>query len=135
LLPNLLLRLNTHWYSEAYKDYVWLKGLYDELCGDDACINLFCDSQIAIYLTKGQIFHGRSKHIDVKYHYMIDIVAQGKLKVCKNSTHNNHVDDDKVSFSCYVCTLLELISYNCIALVVVWHRKCFFICSEIVKVF
>jgi hypothetical protein len=35
------------------------------------------------------MFHERSKHIDVKYHYVRDIVAQGKLKVCKNSTHDN----------------------------------------------
>jgi hypothetical protein len=69
-----------------------LKGLYAELCDDDACVNLFYDSQSAIYLTKDQIFHERSKHIDVKYHYVRDMVAQGKLKVCKISAHNNHAD-------------------------------------------
>jgi ATP-binding cassette subfamily B (MDR/TAP) protein 1 len=67
--------------AEACKESVWLKGLYGELCGDDACINLFCDSQSVIYLIKDQIFHERSKHIDVKYPYVRDIVAQGKLKV------------------------------------------------------
>jgi hypothetical protein len=35
------------------------------------------------------MFHERSNHIDVKYHYVRDVVAQGKLKVCKISTHNN----------------------------------------------
>ena len=38
------------------------------------------------------MFHERTKHIDVKYYYIQDIVAQGKLKVCKISTHDNHVD-------------------------------------------
>jgi hypothetical protein len=33
-----------------------------------------------------------SKHIDVKYHYVSDMVAQGKLKVCKISTHDNPAD-------------------------------------------
>ncbi|KAK1632904.1 hypothetical protein QYE76_007219 [Lolium multiflorum] len=37
-------------------------------------------SQSAIYLTKDQMFHERTKHIDIKYHYIRDIVAQGKLK-------------------------------------------------------
>ena len=32
------------------------------------------------------------KHIDVKYHYVRDMVAQGKLKVCKISTHDNPAD-------------------------------------------
>jgi hypothetical protein len=69
-----------------------LKGLYAKLCGDDSCFNLFCDSQSAIYLTKDQMFHERSKHIDVKYHYVRDVVAKGKLKVCKISTHDNPAD-------------------------------------------
>ena len=38
------------------------------------------------------MFHKRTKHIDIKYHYLCDVVAQGKLKVCKISTHDNHAD-------------------------------------------
>jgi hypothetical protein len=41
--------------AEAYKKYVWLKGLYVELCGNYSCIKLFCDSQNDIYLTKDQM--------------------------------------------------------------------------------
>ena len=77
---------------EACKESVWLKGLFAELCRDDSCINLFCDSQSVICLTKDQMFHERTKHIDVKYHYVRDVVAQGKLKVCKISTHDNPAD-------------------------------------------
>jgi hypothetical protein len=33
-----------------------------------------------------------SFNIDVKYHYVRDIVAQGKLKVCNISTQNNPAD-------------------------------------------
>jgi hypothetical protein len=38
------------------------------------------------------MFHERSKYIDVKYHYVRDAVAQGKIKVCKISTHDNPAD-------------------------------------------
>ena len=38
------------------------------------------------------MFHERTKHIDVKYHYVRDVVAQDKLKVCKISTHDNPAD-------------------------------------------
>jgi hypothetical protein len=31
------------------------------LCGDDSRVNLFCDSQSAIYLTKDQMFHEREQ--------------------------------------------------------------------------
>src|SRR5664279_2548708 len=83
--------------AEACKESVWLKGLFAELCGDDTCINLFCDSQSAIYLTKDQMFHERTKHIDVKYHYVRDVVAKVKLKVCKINTHDNPADMMKKS--------------------------------------
>ena len=78
--------------AEAGKEVAWLKGLYAELCGDDSCIKLFSDSQIAIYLTKDQMFHERTKHIDIKYHYVRHVVAEGKLKVYKISTHDNPAD-------------------------------------------
>ncbi len=89
MLSSLPLKQNTWAIAEACKESVWLKGLFAELCGVDSCINLFCDSQSAIYLTKYQMFHERTKHNDIKYHYVHDVVAQGKLKVCKISTHDN----------------------------------------------
>jgi hypothetical protein len=42
-----------------------------------------------MHLTKDQMFHERTKHIDIKYHYVREIIAKGKLKVCKISTHYN----------------------------------------------
>ena len=46
----------------------------------------------AIYLTKDQIFHERSKHIDVRYHFVRDIIARGEIVVSKVSTHYNPTD-------------------------------------------
>jgi hypothetical protein len=110
---------------EACRESAWLKGLYAELCGDDSCVNLFCDNQSAIYLTKDQMFH---EHIDVKYHYVRDMVAQGKLKICKISTHDNPADIviKPVPISKFEL-LLKLSWYNCLALVAVWRQK-FFLC-------
>jgi hypothetical protein len=78
--------------SEACKELIWLKGLYAELCRVDSCIILFCDSQSAIYPTKDQMFHERTKHIDIKYHFVRDVIDDGKLKVYKINTHDNPVD-------------------------------------------
>ncbi|WVZ54400.1 hypothetical protein U9M48_005204 [Paspalum notatum var. saurae] len=50
--------------SEACKEAIWLRGLYSELCGVScSCVTIHCDSQSAIYLTKDQMFHERTKHI------------------------------------------------------------------------
>jgi hypothetical protein len=38
------------------------------------------------------MFYERTKKIVVKYHYVSDILAPAKRKVCGISTHDNHVD-------------------------------------------
>ena len=38
--------------AETCMELVWLKDLYAEVCGDNSCIDLLCDSQSSIYFTK-----------------------------------------------------------------------------------
>jgi len=59
---------------EACKELIWVKGLYAELCGGESCISFHHDSQSTIYLTKDQMFHERTKHIDIKYHFVRDVL-------------------------------------------------------------
>ena len=47
---------------------------------------MFCDSQSAIFLTKDQMFHERTKHIDVKYHFVSEIITHGDIVVSKVGT-------------------------------------------------
>ncbi|EXX70798.1 hypothetical protein RirG_084260 [Rhizophagus irregularis DAOM 197198w] len=78
--------------SEACKEAIWLRNLYGELCGDTSPTKIFCDSQSAIYLTKDQMFHERTKHIDVRYHFIRDVISKGDIQVQKISTHDNPAD-------------------------------------------
>ncbi|KAG8473481.1 hypothetical protein CXB51_035654 [Gossypium anomalum] len=78
--------------TEAYKEAIWLKGLFSELNEDLQISTVFCDSQSAIFLTKDQMFHERTKHIDVRYHFVRDIIARGDIVVSKISTHENPAD-------------------------------------------
>ncbi|KAG8492453.1 hypothetical protein CXB51_009584 [Gossypium anomalum] len=78
--------------TEACKEAIWLKGLFSELNEDLQISTVFCDSQSAIFLTKDQMFHERTKHIDVRYHFIRDIIARGDIVVRKISTHENPTD-------------------------------------------
>ncbi|KAG8499034.1 hypothetical protein CXB51_005442 [Gossypium anomalum] len=78
--------------TEACKEAIWLKGLFSELNKDLQISTVFCDSQSAIFLTKDQMFHERTKHIDVRYHFVRDIIARGDIVVSKISTHKNPAD-------------------------------------------
>ena len=38
------------------------------------------------------MFHERTKHIDVRYHFIQGFIAEGSIKVRKISTRNNPAD-------------------------------------------
>ncbi|KAG8472010.1 hypothetical protein CXB51_036502 [Gossypium anomalum] len=76
----------------ACKEAIWLKGLFSELNEDLQISTVFCDSQSVIFLTKDQMFHERTKHIDVRHHFVRDIIARGDIVVSKISTHENPAD-------------------------------------------
>ena len=78
--------------TEACKEAIWLKGLFSELSEELQVSTVFCDSQSAIFLTKDQMFHERTKHIDVRYHFVRDVIARGDIVVSKVSTHDNPAD-------------------------------------------
>lgn len=51
-----------------------------------------CDSQSAKHLMKNPMFHERSKHIDVKLHFVRDIINRGEVRVEKVGTEDNPAD-------------------------------------------
>jgi hypothetical protein len=72
---------------------VWLRkllaGLFDlEL--EETCI--FCDNQSCIKLTENPVFHDKSKHIEIKYHYIRDMVQKGAVKLQYVATEEQIVD-------------------------------------------
>ncbi|KAL5538278.1 hypothetical protein UlMin_045948 [Ulmus minor] len=78
--------------TEGVKEAMWLKGLVGELgCMHDK-VEVFCDNQSSIHLTKNQMFHERTKHIDIKLHFIRDVVSQGTVSVEKIYTDENPSD-------------------------------------------
>ena len=59
---------------------VWLRRLLGELTGAEARPPaLMVDNQPAIALTKNLVHHDRSKHIDVKFHFLRDYIDGGQI--------------------------------------------------------
>lgn len=78
--------------TEAVKEALRLKRLIGELSNKLSVNTVFCDNQSAIFLTKDQMFHDRTKHIDVRYHFIRDVIAKGDITVNKISTNDNPAD-------------------------------------------
>jgi hypothetical protein len=58
--------------------------------GSSSAKSLLAES--AIHLTKDQMITEKSKHIDICYHFVRDIIEKWLVKVRKIGTHNNPAD-------------------------------------------
>ena len=61
---------------------VWLRKILSDLFDlqlDATCI--YCDNQSCVKLSKNPVFHDKSKHIEIKYHYIRDMVQRGAVKL------------------------------------------------------
>ena len=50
------------------------------------------DSQSVIHLAKESTFHSRTKHIQIKYHFIISVLDEELLKLEKIHTRQNPAD-------------------------------------------
>jgi hypothetical protein len=53
---------------------------------------ILCDNQRCIKMTENPVFHDRSKHIEIRYHFIRDMVQRGALKLQYISTDEQVVD-------------------------------------------
>ena len=78
--------------TEASKELLWLKRLACELGFKQDKYVLFCDNQSAIHLSKNASFHSRSKHIEVRYLWIRDVLYSKKMQLEKVHTDDNGAD-------------------------------------------
>ena len=61
---------------------VWLRNVLEELhFKQESPTPIYCDNTSAINLSKNPVEHGRSKHIDVKYHFLRDLTKDAKISL------------------------------------------------------
>jgi len=75
--------------TEVVKEASWLKDLAKNLKVQKQVVIVFCDNNNTLQLSKKQVFHDRTKHIDVKLHFMREEITRGFMKVTKVSTNQN----------------------------------------------
>jgi len=78
--------------TEAAKELLWMKKFLQELGLQQERYLLYCDSHSPIHLSKNSTFHSRSKHIDVRYHWIRDVLDEKLLQIEKIHTDDNGSD-------------------------------------------
>ena len=68
--------------SAAVQEALWLQQLTSDLFGSNIQeTTILEDNQSTIALAKNQNTHGRTKHVDIKYHFIRDHVEAKRVKL------------------------------------------------------
>ena len=68
--------------ANATAEIIWLESLLEELGVKQHRIScLWCDNLGATYLTANPVFHARTKHIEIDFHFVRERVAEKKLEI------------------------------------------------------
>lgn len=79
--------------SEATKEAMWLRKLLSDIGHESVSPTLlFIDNQSAIKLTRNPEFHRRSKHIDVRYHFICEKLRENVIDTKYVSTNDQNAD-------------------------------------------
>ncbi|GJS33973.1 putative RNA-directed DNA polymerase [Tanacetum coccineum] len=79
--------------ADTVAELTWLQALLNELgIRSSSTPILWCDNLGATYLSANPIFHARTKHVEIDYHFVREKVAQGDLRVQHISTHDQIAD-------------------------------------------
>lgn len=75
--------------TKTCKEAIQLKYLFGELTENLKITTMMCNSESVIFLTNYQMFHERTKHIDICYRCICEVIIYGDITVSKISTHDN----------------------------------------------
>ena len=81
--------------AEAAKEAVWIRNFINDLRIPGVHIDtvpLYIDNNSALKLTRNPEFHSRSKHIDVKHHFIREKVGDGIINTLRVETSDNLAD-------------------------------------------
>jgi hypothetical protein len=79
--------------STASTQALWLVRLLSDLLGrDTGAVELRVDNKSTLALAKNLIFHERSKHIRVRYHFIRGCLEEGNFKACYINTKDQLAD-------------------------------------------
>jgi hypothetical protein len=78
--------------SDAAKESQWLRNLHYELNNFINPIIIYEDNQAAIKIAENNMFSNRTKHIDIRYHFIRELIQNNQIKLKYCSTEDMIAD-------------------------------------------
>ena len=97
--------------THASKEVVWLQRMFSEIGFKQQAKSIDCHSQSAIFLAKKLAYHSRTKHIDVHYHFVRDMVESKKVLLEKVDNLDN-VADSLTKYALRSCMVVKIVFRN-----------------------
>lgn len=72
---------------------IWMRRVLKRLShAQEGCTTIMCDNSSAIKLSRNPVLHGRSKHIDVRFHFLRDLTTNGEIELIHCGTQEQVAD-------------------------------------------
>ena len=72
---------------------IWLRRILEDM-GErqNDPTEIFCDNKSAIAMTKNPVHHSRTKHIEIKYHFVREATGKGEIELKYCNTKEQAAD-------------------------------------------
>jgi hypothetical protein len=88
-----LLKQSIFAMTSAIKDGIYFRNLFGEIMGPThVAVNLKDDNQGAIFIALNTVNNSRTKHIDIRHHFIRDVLRNGLYFLSKVHTNYNVAD-------------------------------------------
>ena len=76
--------------THVAKEALWLQSMVSKICrGDKKHVVINCNNQGSMVLSKDNKYHSWTKHIDIRYHFIHEVVKDSKVEVNYILTEEN----------------------------------------------
>ena len=98
--------------THASKEAVWLQRLCSGIGLVQKAVRIDSNSQSAIFLVKNPSYHSKTKHIDVQYHFVRDMVEDKKVDTLTNIADSLTMSISVEKFS-WCREAMGIVTLNC----------------------
>lgn len=78
--------------STTIQEALWWNGIKSHFCKNQEVLNICCDNQSAISIALNGGFHPKTKHIDIRHHFIQDTLAKGEFELKYVATNEQVAD-------------------------------------------
>jgi hypothetical protein len=78
--------------GHCYTQLLWMRQTLRDYGYKLSKVHLLCDNESAIRIADNPVEHNRTKHIDIRYHFLRDHQQKGDIEIAYVNTHNQIAD-------------------------------------------